>query len=315
MLKVKKILRRISSIPYRIETVYKHYLFPPATNDTKDSKVLIGKLLSHFNNQKNEIESLSETEFKVYSQFGDDGIIQFLINKLDLPNNSFIEFGVENYKESNTRFLLINDNWSGLVIDGSLENINYINEDIISSYHELHAIHSFITAENINELIKQFLALGFDKEIGLLSIDIDGNDYWVWKAITIIEPIIVVVEYNSILGSERSLTIPYDEKFVRNSKHNIMYWGSSLKAFVSLANEKNYAFIGCNVAGNNAYFIRRDKLNSTIKECTVEKGFVLSKFRETVDNQTNLKPFGKERASYLKGLPFYNIDTEKVESF
>jgi hypothetical protein len=315
MSKINNLIQRIKSIPYRIEALYKNYLYPPATNDTKDSRVLVGKLLSQLNNQKNEINKLSEVEYKVFSQFGDDGIIQYLINKIDIPNHSFIEFGVENYKESNTRFLLINDNWSGLVIDGSADNINYINNDIISSYHELHAIHSFITAENINELIAQFLSLGFNKEIGLLSIDIDGNDYWVWKAITIIEPIIVVVEYNSLLGAEKSLTIPYDGNFVRNTKHNIMYWGSSLNAFVTLASKKNYAFIGCNAAGNNAYFVRKDKLNSAIKECTIEKGFVLSKFRETINEQTNLKPFGRERATFLKGLPFYNIDTETIESF
>ena len=90
-------------------------------------KVLLGKTLSKLNNQKspNKIEDI---EFKIFSQFGDDGIIQYLINKLDIDRkyHNFIEFGVENYEESNTKFLLLNNNWSGLILDSSSENINYI---------------------------------------------------------------------------------------------------------------------------------------------------------------------------------------------
>ena len=81
----------------------------------------------------NNIEKLSDTEFKVYSQWEEDGIIAFLVSKLKIENNVFIEFGVENYTESNTRFLLKKFNWSGLVIDGSKENIDYINKDEIST--------------------------------------------------------------------------------------------------------------------------------------------------------------------------------------
>jgi hypothetical protein len=265
--------------------------------------------------QKSSINNLSEVEFQVFSQWGDDGIIQFLINKLDITHHTFIEFGVENYKESNTRFLLINNNWSGLVIDGSPENIQYIKTDTLSWGYELHAISSFITAENINELITQFLQKGYHKEIGILSIDIDGNDYWVWKAIEVVEPVIVIVEYNSLLGAEKSLTIPYDPSFVRNTKYNMMYWGVSIPALCNLANEKGYAFVGCNSSGNNAYFVRRDKLNNVIKECSIKEGFVLSKFREILIEENMYRPTGAERMEYLKGLSFVNIETNTTEQF
>ena len=92
--------------------------------ENEEIKLLLGKLLSEINSKKNP-SKVEEIEFKVFSQFGDDGIIQFLTSRInfDEKNRSFVEFGVENYQESNTRFLLFNDNWSGLVIDSSRQNI------------------------------------------------------------------------------------------------------------------------------------------------------------------------------------------------
>ena len=243
----------------------------------KSHKINIGQLQTYFNNKKEMINELSEVEFQVFSQWGDDGIIQYLINKLDIPNKTFIEFGVENYTESNTRFLILNNNWTGLVLDASPENIRYIKNDPVSWACELYAKCSFITKENINQII---IDSGFEKEVGLLSIDIDGNDYWIWKEINCISPIIVIVEYNSLFGVNKNYSVPYDPLFVRGEKHpSNLYYGASLGAFVSLAKDKGYSFIGCNSKGNNAYFVRNDKLGN-FKTKTVKEGFVLSKFRE-----------------------------------
>ena len=144
-----------------------------------------------------------EQEFKVYSQWGEDGLIQFLINHIEFKNEIFVEFGVENYLESNTRFLLVNNNWSGLVIDGNAEHVNYIKSDQIYWSHNLKTDCSFITKENINDLLSRNGVMG---DIGLLSIDIDGNDYWVWKEIQVISPRIVIIEYNSRFGPNRAVT-------------------------------------------------------------------------------------------------------------
>ena len=158
-----------------------------------DSKVLLGKLLvqAHLQNLSALKKDIQQAEFKVFSQWGDDGIIQFLVSYLDIPQKTFIEFGVEDYSESNTRFLLINNNWKGLVLDGNKNDINYILDDEIYFRHELTAKQVFVTAENINQVITEN---GFSGEIGLLHIDIDGNDYWVWKAIEVVNPVIVIVE-------------------------------------------------------------------------------------------------------------------------
>src|SRR6478609_538478 len=105
-----------------------------------------------------------------FFQRGEDGIIQYIISQIEIPNKIFIEFGVENYVESNTRFLLMNNDWSGLVIDGSKQHIRFIKENFIYWKYDLTACHSFITKENINQLISGYTNC---EDIGLLSIDVD----------------------------------------------------------------------------------------------------------------------------------------------
>src|ERR1017187_7419263 len=175
-------------------------------------------------------------EFRTFSQWGEDGILQFLLRRTGISRRIFVEFGVENYTESNTRFLLVNDNWAGLVIDGSSKHIDFIKSDDIYWRHNLKAEAAFITRETINDLICRN---GISGEIGLLSIDIDGNDYWVWEAIDVIVPSVVVVEYNSRFGPERAVTVPYDAGFVRTiAHHSNIYYGASLAALCLLGKRK-----------------------------------------------------------------------------
>jgi len=225
---------------------------------------------------KNEQE-IANTEFRVYSQWGEDGIIQHLINKIEIPNKIFVEFGVENYTESNTRFLLQNDNWSGLVIDGSEKNIEYIKNDPIYWRYNLKAYEAFITKENIDNLIKQN---GITGDIGLLSVDIDGNDFWVWRAIECISPRIVVCEYNSHFGDTHTISVPYDESFVRSEKHySYIYYGASIAALEFLGKEKGYTLVASNEAGNNIFFIR-DDLMGNFKAVTAKEAYHSAQFRE-----------------------------------
>jgi hypothetical protein len=188
------------------------------------------------NKRKIRIGSLEEVEFQVFSQRGEDGIIQYIINQLEIPNRIFIEFGVENYTESNTRFLLMNNHWEGLVIDGSKENIKFIKEDFIYWKYDITAYHAFITRDNINELIKNYTDI---QDIGLLSVDVDGNDYWIWEAIEVVNPRVVVCEYNSAFGSSKNVSVPYAEDFERTKAHySNLYFGASLGAFCYLAEKK-----------------------------------------------------------------------------
>jgi len=225
--------------------------------------------------------SIHGAEFRVYSQWGEDGILQFLLRRTSVSKRIFVEFGVENYTESNTRFLLLNNNWAGLVIDGNSKNIDFIKRDEIYWRHNLKAEHAFITKENINDLIYRN---GISGEIGLLSIDIDGTDYWVWEAIDVIVPAVVVVEYNSRFGPERAVTVPYDAGFVRTAAHHSnIYYGASLAALCLLGKRKGYSFVGCNTAGNNAFFVRTELKPQDLPELTSVEGFVRSQFRESRD--------------------------------
>jgi hypothetical protein len=272
----------------------------------------IGRLLSETIKSKSKIQSLSEVEFKVFSEYGDDGIIQWLINKLEIPNKSFIEFGVADYRESTTRYLLINNNWSGLVMDASEANIGKILKSEYFWRHALFAKAVFVDCENINRIIT---GSGFEGEVGLLHIDIDGNDYWIWREINAISPIIVILEYNSVFGLDRAITIPYNKDFNRSSAHySNLYFGASLACLHQLSVEKGYAFIGCNSAGNNAYFVRNDKLNESVKEISLDSGYVLSMFRESRDQKGKLTYLaGRDRIEAIRGMPVYNINTNQIE--
>jgi len=224
--------------------------------------------------------SLRDHEFRVYSHAGEDGIIQFLVHSIDIPSRTFVEFGVEDYREANTRFLLQREGWRGLVMDGNEDNISAIRADPVYWNHDLTAVNAFVTRENIDRLLADN---GFTGDLGLLSVDIDGNDYWVFEAITAVRPAIAVVEYNHRFGPARSVTIPYDPAFVRR-RHDTSWLctGASLAAIVGVANRKGMDFVGCNSFGNNAFLVRADLRPDWMPALSVEEGFVAGPFKETM---------------------------------
>lgn len=238
------------------------------------------------NSIKNKsLASLEEAEFQVYSQFGEDGIIQWLIHNVEIENKTFIEFGVEDYSESNTRFLLMNNNWTGFVMDGSEENIKRLKNWKYFWKYDLSAKAAFITKENINELITE---AGYNGDIGILSIDLDGNDYWILNSITCVTPRILICEYNNIYGADKKVSIPYDEQFVRTKAHySNLYWGGGIAAFRDWAEKKGYYYMGSNSAGNNAFFVRKDciEIGKIPQNADV---FVESKYRESRNEKGEL---------------------------
>lgn len=277
-------------------------------------KMLSGRILSRMNAQNEAaiLQNLQEAEFKVYSQWGDDGIIDFLVQYLDLEVHKFVEFGVENYREANTRFLLQHRNWKGLVMDGSEKNIETIKSDPISWQYDLSAVCAFIETDNINRLLEKH---GFSGQLGILHIDIDGNDYWVWKAIQVADPDIVIMEYNAVWGATNPWTVPYKADFFRTQVHfSNLYFGSSLLSLCDLAAEKGYAFVGCNMAGNNAYFVKKSKIKGLkIKDPVAD--FVDAAFKESRDEKGKLTYLsGSDRLQALKGMPIWNTRTGKMDT-
>lgn len=273
---------------------------------TNDKQLrLLGKLLEQQLATLNR-PLLHLNEFQVYSQWGEDGIIQYLLRHLSVSSNVFVEFGVENYLEANTRWLVEGHNWSGLVIDGSQQHVDAIKSDAIYWKHRLKAVSAFVDAENINRLIS---GNGISGDVGLLSVDIDGMDYWVWKAIDVITPDIVVVEYNALFGPTRSVTVPYDPGFVRQKAHySWSYYGASLAALVGLGKTKGYSFVGSNSAGNNAFFVKSDLLHPPLRELTAQEGYVQRAFREARNQDGKLMfPTFEEEAALIGGLPLVEV--------
>jgi hypothetical protein len=309
---LRRLFERGSSKTLSNALYYVQHQLNSLTDQLEQVKMLAAQsILMELRKQKEAIP-LTQTEFKVFSQFGDDGIIQYIITKLNLPvaEQRFVEFGVENYRESNTRFLLLNNNWSGLVLDGSEAHVSYIRQDSIYWKHDLTALARVITRENINSILQD---AGLHGRIGILSIDVDGNDYWIWEAITVVDPAVVIVEFNGLFGSREAVTIPYQADFMRQNAHySLLYWGTSLRALCQLATLKDYVWIGCNSAGNNAYFVRKAD-SSPFHQPSLPADFVAAKFREGRDLEGKLAYIGqKEGCALIKDLPVWDVMANKT---
>ncbi|TMJ17511.1 MAG: hypothetical protein E6G92_14460 [Alphaproteobacteria bacterium] len=263
-----------------------------------------GRILAELNRSARR-ETLADYEFKVFSQWGEDGIIQHLIANLDIPDRTFVEFGVEDFSESNCRFLMMKDNWRGFVIDGSEKNIARLRSGSYFWKHDLRAINAFITRENIAELIA---TSGFD-EIGILSVDIDGVDWHVLAALEHLRPAILIVEYNGVFGPTATVTVPYDAAFFRTSAHHSnIYYGASLGAFDWLARRRGYSLVGGNSAGSNAFFVRDDLLNDVVRPASIGATFRPTPFREARDRSGALTfPRESERRAIIADMPLEDV--------
>lgn len=262
--------------------------------------------------QYKKIKSLEEVEFKGYSQFGEDGIIQWLIHNVDIDKKTFIEFGTGNYFESNTRFLMMNNNWSGFVMDGNNKSIEKLKqwEDIWK--YDLTARAAYITKDNINQLI---LDAGYSGDIGILSIDLDGVDYWILSAINCVSPRILICEYNNIFGAEKMVTVPYDETFDRTKAHySWLYWGASISAFRNWAEKNNYYYVGSNSAGHNAFFVRKDCIEKDKIPLYADK-FVECKYSESRGENGQLThKRGNEALKDIKEMRVINLETNSEDT-
>jgi len=196
---------------------------------------------------------LEHHERKVYSQNGEDGVLEAIFAAIGVTNRFFVEFGCEDATECNTAFLL-EQGWQGLLMDGAG----------ISRNPRATVRKEFITAENINFLFHKY---GVPEAFDLLSIDIDGNDYWVWQAITY-RPRVVVIEYNAHVPPGDSKVIAYDPAFRGNGSD---YFGASLRAMKELGEQKGYTLIHCKRTGANAFFIATDALPASFAPRPLEE--------------------------------------------
>lgn len=251
------------------------------------------------------IKDLSDLEFSVFSQWGDDGIINWLTEKIPIRNRIFVEIGTEDYKESNTRFLLKHKNWKGYLIESNNLLVKKIYKQSIVWKHDLEIINTKVQKNNINEIFKN---LRLRKEIGLLSLDIDSNDYWIWKEIDIIKPIIFVCEFNSTFGDKKAISVPYDKNFERKKFHySNLAFGASLEAFKFICKKKNYIFLGTNSSGVNAYFLHKNYFKFIKKKIKKFVSFP-SRIRESRDKNFKKSFIGNtNRFNKIKGVKVVDV--------
>lgn len=291
-------------------------LMPDSSRTLETILINQGRMLA-IANAGREIKDIADAEFKVFSQWGEDGIIQHLVSRIPGISKTFIEFGVEDFGESNCRFLMMKDNWRGCIIDGSADNIAAIRATEYHWRYDLNAIEAFITRDNIAELLDRS---GFDKDCGILSVDIDGVDYHVLEAAEAWRPAMLIVEYNALFGDTACVTVPYDPSFIRQEKHySNQYWGASLGAFHHLASKRGYALVGVNSTGSNAFFVRRDMLWSPDAELTVAQAFRPVTFRDARDETGQLSYLSvAERRQLIADLPVLDVvtgETKRIGSY
>lgn len=212
--------------------------------------------------------SFKDVGFRVHSQHEEDGIILYIFSLIGTTNKKCAEICAGDGIECNTANLIINHRWIGLLCDGNEVNIkkakDFYSKNLDSKYWPPTIIKEWVTKENINDLIKDN---GYTDAIDLLSLDIDGNDYWLWKELNIISPRVVVLEFNHLWGPDVSVSIPYNEDFVCEfTKYGSDYAGASLRAFVKLGKKKGYRLVGTNEIATNAFFVRNDILCNSLPE-------------------------------------------------
>jgi hypothetical protein len=200
-------------------------------------------------------KKLNQYEYRTFSQNGEDGIIAEVFQRIGTKNRYFVEFGASDGFENNT-VLLLRQGWSGFWIEGDPELVKTAARHFCTEIDggKLTLTRGFITAENIEDL---FRGGKVPEEFDLLSIDIDRNDYYVWRGISHYRPRVVVIEYNPIYPPTMSWVVPYDPTAMWDSTTRT---GASLKALEELGDKMGYALVGCNLTGVNAFFVRKDLL-------------------------------------------------------
>jgi hypothetical protein len=273
------------------------------------NKRQLGELQIQLSKQNyDKIKNIRDAEIKIFSQFGEDGIINFLLYKIGLNEQiKFVEIGTGDYEEANTRFLSETRICSGLLID-KINDIKFIKKRDFYWKNDLYIHQKKINSKNISAVIKDY---GFETNCNLLSLDIDGNDYWVLKNINLDTTDIVIVEYNPLFGFNLSLTIPEDDNFDRN-KYNKVFYGASLPAIIDLLNVKNFFFIGANKACNNAFFIN-NKYKNNFLDINIDnlKNYTNFKFREIKKNNPKENTI-KYLLNEIEDYEVYNLEHKKL---
>ena len=275
----------------------------------------IGKVQISLNRNKyDEVEDLIETEVKIFSQNGEDGIIDYLVHKLKVDKKNFIEIGVGNYRESNTRFLYNRYHPKGLIIDYIDDMKKKVTKHVNFWKGDLRICNQKIDSDNILDILNK----NCDYEIDFFSIDIDSIDYWIIKKLKNNISKIFVAEYNPVFGAELEVTVPNISGFERSKYHySYLCYGMSLKALINLMDQKGYYFIGTNLQKINAFFILKEfKKEVFFKNIKIKSldNYTNSNIRDSRDINNNLNFLsGNNKFKEIEDCEVINLKDNKNE--
>ena len=273
---------------------------------------------SHFYNARlsyNKIKDINDLDFKVFSQNGEDGIIDYFLHQLKIKKPKFVEIGVGDYTESNTRYLFETTSPKGIIFDTIDDFKARVTENIKLWKGDLKIIKKSINPDNILNLLEKN---NFLKNLDLFSLDIDGIDYWVIEKLPKDFSKIVVLEYNPIFGSKLKLTVPNLKNFNRSKYHySNLCFGASIKALIDLMNKKNFVFVGTNLANCNAFFVSKKyikKINLKIPKNNNLNYFSISNIRESRSKQNKLTYLsGQKKIKKIQNCKVIDLNDKKYQ--
>jgi hypothetical protein len=198
-------------------------------------------------------DALRRAEARVYSQNGEDGILAWLFERIGVTTRTVVEFGIGDGTECNAANLLLTFGWNGALLDADAAKAERARA-FYAGRAAVQVVHRALEPDNVDDVLSKLVP----GEVDLLSLDIDGNDYWVWQALSAVRARVVAVEYNASFGPARSVTVPYRRGFDRYGEHaSGFYHGASLAALAKLGTEKGYLLAGCDSRGANAFLVDR----------------------------------------------------------
>jgi len=229
----------------------------PIQSEMHLSRLQLGQMLLHLGSQADAKSSLKDYGFSVWSQTDEDGILAFLVSRLDLSKPRCLEIGAGNFLESNFRFLAEVMNASVFAVDAREDLAREVRKLNVSWLAPVVPHQTWVTPGNINEIIDQAAAdIG---EIDILSVDLDGNDYWVLEAANLENIKLVMVENNPLFAGSLPVSVPQNDSFYRfDAHHSGLYWGASLSAFVHLLESRGFQLVGRNGKGFNGFFLKKE---------------------------------------------------------
>ena len=267
--KIKRVLGRGASAVLGLGLAHYGLRISDLATVDKGTQVLLLLRFRELARSGGPLPRLDEVGFRAFSQTIEDGILVYLFALVGTDSMRAVEIGSGDGIECNTANLVVHHGWSALMVDGDAYQIergrNMYARRAETWVHPPSLVTAYVTAENIEALLQKH---GFHEDVDLLSIDIDGIDYWIWKSIRSIRPRVVVVEFNNIWGPEHAVTVPNNPEFhrMRTPEYN----GASLAAMVKLGREKGYRFVGANRFGYNAFFVREDLARDLLPEASLE---------------------------------------------